>query len=101
MLRSTFRHLARRLSRRPSPARKPSLPRRWQPSLEQLESRWVPAVSLSIQGGVLTAQCDSAANTVTLDHVVVGGKGFEEINGHLFPAELLAAPCAWPRRYQP
>jgi hypothetical protein len=44
----------------------------------------VPTVSLGIQGGVLTAQCDAAANTVTVDHVVQGGKGFAEINGHLF-----------------
>jgi acrosin len=39
---------------------------------------------VGIHGGVLTALCDSAANTVTVDHVVQGGKGFEEINGHLF-----------------
>jgi hypothetical protein len=81
MLRSTFRYLTRGLTRRPSPARKPSRPRSWQPALEELETRLVPAVSLGIQGGVLTAQCDSAANTVTVDHVVIGGKGFAEING--------------------
>jgi hypothetical protein len=39
---------------------------------------------LSIQGGVLIAQCDSASNTVTVDHVVQAGKGFAEINGRFF-----------------
>jgi hypothetical protein len=83
MLRSTLRHLARGLSRRPSPARKPSRTRRWQPALEELESRLVPAVSVGIQAGVLIAQCDNAltGNTVTVDHVVVAGKGFAQING--------------------
>jgi hypothetical protein len=86
MLRSTFRHLARGLTRRPSPARKAPRTRRWQPALEELENRLVPAVSVGIQAGVLIAQCDSAltGNTVTVDHVVVAGKGFAEINGHFF-----------------
>jgi hypothetical protein len=84
MFRSTFRLLAGGLIRRSTPVRKPSRPRRWQPALEELESRWVPAVTVGIQGGVLTAQCDSGSNTVTMDHVVMAGKGFEEINGHFF-----------------
>jgi hypothetical protein len=85
MLRSMFRSLARGLIRRPSPARKASQPRRCQPLLEELECRLTPTVSVSILNGVLTAQCDSGANTVTVDHVVVAGKGFAQINnGHLF-----------------
>jgi hypothetical protein len=84
MLRSTLRLLARRLARRPAHARKASTARRGQLSIEQLESRLVPTVSLNILNGVLTAQADSGANTVTVDHVVVAGKGFAEINGHRF-----------------
>jgi acrosin len=44
----------------------------------------VPTVSVKILGGVLTAKCDSGANTVTVDHVVKAGKGFAEINGQFF-----------------
>jgi hypothetical protein len=84
MLRSTLRHLARRLSRRSTPARKAPRARPWQPAFEELESRLVPTVSVKILGGVLTAQCDSAANTVTVDHVLKAGKGFAEINGQFF-----------------
>jgi hypothetical protein len=84
MLRSTLRQLARGLSRRPSPARKAAAARPRQPSLEELESRLVPTVSVSVLGGVLTAQCDGGANTVTVDHVIVSGKGFAEINGKFF-----------------
>jgi hypothetical protein len=39
---------------------------------------------LGIQGGVLTAQADSGFNTVTVDHVLMAGKGFADINGHFF-----------------
>jgi hypothetical protein len=81
MLRSTILSLVRGLTRKSPPAGKTPRPRRWQPSLEELESRLVPAVSVSILGGVLTVQCDSGANTVTVDHVVQAGKGFAEING--------------------
>jgi hypothetical protein len=81
MLRSTLRYLTRGLTRRPSPARKAHSARL---SLEELECRLTPTVSLSIVNGVLTAQCDSAANTVTVDHVVQAGKGFADINGHFF-----------------
>jgi hypothetical protein len=85
MLRSTLRYLARSLTRRPSPARKSLRARPWQPALEELESRLVPTVSLKILNGVLTAQCgDIGSNTVTVDHVVLAGKGFAEINGHFF-----------------
>jgi hypothetical protein len=79
-----LRHLARCLTRRPSPARKAPRARRWQPSLEELESRLVPTVLLNIQGGVLTFQGDSASDTVTVDHVVLAGKGFAEINDQFF-----------------
>jgi hypothetical protein len=84
MLRSTLRRLARRLTRRPSPTRRASSARRRQPSLEALEARLVPAVSLNILNGVLTAQCDSGSNTVTVDHVVVATKAYTLINGHAF-----------------
>jgi hypothetical protein len=77
--------VARSLTRRPSPARKALRARPWQPALEELESRLVPTVSLKILNGVLTAQCgDIGSNTVTVDHVLVAGKGFAEINGHFF-----------------
>ena len=76
MLRSTLRHLARRLTSKSSPAGKTPRARRWQPSLEELEGRLVPTVSVNILNGVLTAQCDSGPNTVTVDHVVMAGKGF-------------------------
>jgi hypothetical protein len=39
---------------------------------------------VSIIGGVLTAQADNAVNTVTVDHVVSGGKGSAVINGLSF-----------------
>jgi hypothetical protein len=84
MLRSALRSLARGRTRKSSPAGKTPRARRWQPALEELESRLVPTVSLKILGGVLTAQCDSGSNTVTVDHVVQAGKGFAEINGHFF-----------------
>jgi hypothetical protein len=67
---------------RPSPARQAPRAKPWQPALEELESRLVPAVKVSILGGVLTAQADNiGVNTVTVDHVVVAGKGFAQING--------------------
>jgi hypothetical protein len=76
--------LAGALTRRPSPARKAPRAKPWQPALEELESRFAPAVKVSVLNGVLTAQADSAFNTVTVDHVVQAGKGFAEINGHFF-----------------
>jgi hypothetical protein len=41
---------------------------RFLPQLEALEERYAPSVTVSLIGGVLTAQCDSGANTVTVDH---------------------------------
>jgi hypothetical protein len=84
MLRSTLRYLARGLTRRPAPARKAPRARSWKPSLDELESRFAPAIAVSIQGGILTAQADAGSNTVTVDHVVKAGKGFAQINGHRF-----------------
>jgi hypothetical protein len=81
MLRPTLRLSARGLTRRTSPARRAFRPC---PSLDGLEPRLTPAVHVSIIGGVLTAQADKAVNTVTVDHVVSGGKGFAEINGQFF-----------------
>jgi hypothetical protein len=41
---------------------------RFLPQVEALEERYAPSVTVSLIGGVLTAQCDSGANTVTVDH---------------------------------
>jgi hypothetical protein len=85
MFRSMLRSLTRGLTRRPSPARKAPAARSWQPALEELETRLVPTVSVSVLNGVLTAQCsNTGSNLVQVDHVVKAGKGFADINGHLF-----------------
>jgi hypothetical protein len=68
MLRATLRKLARGPTRRPSLDHKAPRARPRQPALEELESRFAPAVTVSVLGGVLTAQCDSGFNTVTVDH---------------------------------
>jgi hypothetical protein len=56
--------------------------RRWQPALEQLESRLVPTVSVFVQNRVLIAQADRFFNTVTVDHIggsaVINGQSFFE-----------------------
>ena len=65
--------------RRRAPAR-PIRPRCFVPNLEALETRTVPTVTVSLINGVLTAQCDSGANTVTVDHfgatAVINGSSF-------------------------
>jgi hypothetical protein len=69
-------------TRRPSRARKALRARRWQPSLEALESRFAPAVNISIQAGVLTAQCDNGFNQVSVFHTgsfaVINGQDFND-----------------------
>jgi hypothetical protein len=74
-----FHGKARHSNRRTAQARAAFSGRR-RPCLEELETRCAPAVTLSIIGGVLTAQCDSALNTVTVDHsgssAIIDGQSF-------------------------
>jgi hypothetical protein len=49
-----------------------------------LETRLAPAVTVSVLGGVLTAQADAGFNTVTVDHFNLFGRGFADINGQFF-----------------
>jgi hypothetical protein len=52
------------------------------PWLEALESRYAPAVSFATLAGVLLVECDSGANTVTVDHsgtsAVINGTSFAD-----------------------
>jgi hypothetical protein len=66
---------------RPAPRRRSTSVRL---GIEALEAREVPTVSVGVINGVLTAQADSGFNTVTVDHTVVGGKGFAVIDGRDF-----------------
>jgi hypothetical protein len=69
-------------TRRTSRTRKALRARLWQPSLLELESRFAPAVNISIQAGVLTAQCDNGFNQVTVFHsgssAVINGQSFSD-----------------------
>jgi hypothetical protein len=69
--------------RPPLPVPKAPRPQRRRLGVEELEPREVPAVSIFITGGVLTAQCDSGFNVVTVDHDLSGG-GRAIINGAAF-----------------
>jgi hypothetical protein len=65
----------------PGPPSRAVKPRRFLPQLEALEARDVPAVNVSVIGGVLTAQCDGGFNNVTVDHVFVTDQvGFATIS---------------------
>jgi hypothetical protein len=55
----------------------PPRPRRARPAVEALEPRYAPAVTVSVVSRVLTVQCDSGANAVTVDY----SSGFTVING--------------------
>jgi hypothetical protein len=72
-----FKNLFSKKSR-PAPRRRPA---RVPVGLEELESRFAPAVTVKILNGVLTAQAISGFNTVTVDHL---SSGFARINGHNF-----------------
>src|SRR5262245_11214283 len=65
MLRQTPR---RRQSRSSSPARAPGR-KPFCPSLEPLEARTAPTVTVGISGGVLNVTSDAAADTISIDHV--------------------------------
>jgi hypothetical protein len=56
------------------------------PALEELETRYAPAVNVSVIGGVLTAQCDSSFNSVTVDHDInlIARASYAVINGQYF-----------------
>jgi hypothetical protein len=73
---------ARRPIRRPSPPRKALRARPCRPALEELESRFAPAVNIRILGGVLTAPCDSGFNQVSVFHsgssAVINGLSFSD-----------------------
>jgi hypothetical protein len=72
----------RRAQGRSSPARNGSRPHQRRPWLEELESRLVPTVTVSVIASVLTAQCDSGTNVVNVDHAasaaVVNGQSFAD-----------------------